>query len=79
MVCPDELGEGIKTYIELIRLKHVSKFICRYVRRITPNATWNKRMTKEPGRPFFCYVMPSDIANILSLIKNGKDVWDQTK
>ena len=23
--------------------------------------------------------MPSDIANILSLIKNGKDMWDQTK
>jgi hypothetical protein len=36
-------------------------------------------MTKEPNRPFFCYVTPSDIAYILSLIKNGKDMWDQTK
>jgi hypothetical protein len=36
-------------------------------------------MTKEPNRPFFRYVTPSDIAYILSLIKNGKDMWDQTK
>ncbi len=50
-----------------------------YVQRITSNATWNKRMTNEPNRPFFCYVTPSDIAYILSLIKNGKDMWDQTK
>jgi hypothetical protein len=36
-------------------------------------------MTNKPNRPFFCYVTPSDIAYILSLIKNGKDMWDQTK
>ncbi len=79
MVWPDELGEGIKTYIKLITPKHINKFMCTYVRWITPNATWNKRMTKEPNRPFFCYVTPSDIAYILSLIKNRKDIWVQTK
>ncbi len=67
---PDELGEGIKTYIKLNTLKHVNEFMCTYVRRITPNATWNKRMTNKPNRPFFCYV---------TLIKNRKDMWDQTK
>jgi hypothetical protein len=36
-------------------------------------------MTIEPNRPFFCYVTPSGIAYILSLIKNGKVMWDQTK
>ncbi len=61
---PDELGEGIKTYIKLNTLKHVNEFMSMYVRRITPNATWNKRMTNEPNRPFFCYVAPSDIAYI---------------
>jgi hypothetical protein len=71
LVWPDELGEGTKTVIKLNTLKHVNE---------TPDATWNKRMTKEPGRPFFNYVMPSDIVFILSLlIKNGKDMWDQTK
>ncbi len=77
---PDELGEGIKTYIKLNTLRHVNKFMCTYVQWITPNATWNRRMmTNKPNRPFFCYVTPSDIAYILSLIKNGKDMWDQTK
>ncbi len=79
MVWPDELGEGIKTYIKLNTLKQVNKFMCMHVRWISPDATWNKRMTKEPNRPFFCYVTPSDIAYILSLIKNRKDMWDQTK
>jgi hypothetical protein len=79
LVWPDELGAGIKTYIKLNTLKHVNKFMCTYVRWITPDATWNKRMIKEPNRPFFCYVTPSDIAYILFLIKNGKDMWDQTK
>jgi hypothetical protein len=79
LVWPDELGEGIKTYIKLNTLKHINKFMCMYVQRITPDTTWNKRMAKEPGRPFFCYVTPSDIVCILSLIKNGKNIWDQTK
>ncbi len=30
-VWPDELGEGIKTYIKLNTLKHVNKFMCTYV------------------------------------------------
>ncbi len=76
---PDELGEGIKTYIKLNTLKHINKFMCAYVQQITPDATWNKRMTNKPNRPFFCYVMPSDIVYILSLIKNRKDMWDQSK
>jgi hypothetical protein len=78
-VWPNELGEGIKTYIKLNTLKHVNEFMCTYVQQIAHVATWNKRMTNEPNRPFFCYVTPSDIVYILSLSKNGKDMWDQTK
>jgi hypothetical protein len=78
-VWPDELGEGIKTYIKLNTLKHVNKFMCTYVKWIAPNATWNKRVTNKPNRPFFCCATPSDIAYILYLIKNGKDMLDQTK
>jgi hypothetical protein len=36
-------------------------------------------MTKNPGGPFFCMITPSDIANVLAIIKNGKDLLDQAK
>ncbi len=38
-----------------------------------------KLMTNNPGSPFFCMVTPSDIAYVLAIIKNGKELWDQAK
>ena len=32
---------------------------------------------RNPGKTFFQIITPSDISYILSLVKNGKDVWDQ--
>ena len=30
-----------------------------------------------PGYCFFQFVTPSDIAYVISVIKNGKEMWDQ--
>jgi hypothetical protein len=54
----------------------VYKFMCTYVWRIKPDAKWKKKLTDNPGHLFFCVVTPSDIAYVLAIIKNGKDVWD---
>ena len=36
-------------------------------------------MTKCPGCPFICCKTPSNIAYVLAIIKNGKELWDQAK
>ncbi len=36
-------------------------------------------MKKNPEKPFLLFVKPSDIAFILTLIKNGYWVWEQAR
>ena len=40
---------------------------------------WKRLLKNNPGRPFVMFVTPSDIAFILSLIKNGMGMWDQAR
>ena len=76
-----EFGKGFQfqTYIDL-KIKHVVyDFMCTYVRRIKPDARWKKLLVNCPGSPFICCITPSDIAYVLAIIKNGKEMWDQVK
>ena len=38
-----------------------------------------KAIEKNPEKPFLLFVTPSDIAFVISLIKNGMDMWDQSR
>ncbi len=76
---PDELGGGFKKYMELKIEKMVFEFMCTYLWRIKPNIKWKKLMKNNPGGLIFCMVTPSDIAYVLAIIKNGKDLWDEAK
>ncbi len=71
---PDELGGGLKKYMELKIEKTVFEFMCTYVRRIKPDVKWKKLMTNNLRSPFFCMVTPSNIAYKLAIIKNGKEL-----
>jgi hypothetical protein len=79
VVYPDELGKGFQTYIDLKIKKVVYNFICTYVQRIKPNVKWKKLLMKNAGCPFICCITPSDIAYVLAIIKNRKEMWDQAK
>jgi hypothetical protein len=78
-VYPEELGNGFQDYIDLKSKALVYDFLCTYVRRIKPNVNWKKLLMKNPGSPFICAITPSNIAYVLAIIKNGKDMWDQAK
>ena len=78
-VYPEELGNGFQDYIDLKSDSLVYDFLCTYVRRIKPNVKWKKLMTNNPGSPLLCMVTPNDIAYVLAIIKNGKELWDQAK
>jgi hypothetical protein len=80
-VYPDEFGKGFQfqTYIDLKIKQVVYDFMCTYIRRIKPDARWKKLLVKCPVSPFICCITPSDIAYVLAIIKNGKEMWDQVK
>ena len=74
---PDELQEGIEKFVDCRCLHRVFEFFCHYVRRLYSDAWLTKKLKKYPERSFFQIVTPSDIAYIISLVKNGKAMWDQ--
>ena len=77
VVEPDPLSEGFTGYAECNMEHFVFEFFLNYVRRIKSDSDWRKLLKKNPEKPFLLFVTPSDIAFVLSLIKNGMDMWDQ--
>jgi hypothetical protein len=77
VVDPDPLSEGFTRYAESDMEHFVFEFFLNYVRRIKSDSDWRKLLKKNPEKPFLLFVTPSDIAFVLSLIKNGMDMWDQ--
>jgi hypothetical protein len=57
----------------------VYEFMAMYVQRIYPDAEWKCKMEQNPNKVFFQMVTPSNIAYVISLVKDGKSLWDQKK
>ena len=55
----------------------IYKFFTRYVRRIHPDTYWKRAMKMNPNKLWFRLITPSDIAFVISLMKNGMPVLDQ--
>ncbi len=70
----DELVEGIKEYMNSNTLHVVYEFMTIYVQRIYPDAVWKCKMEQSPNIVFFLMVTPSNIAYVISLVKNGKSL-----
>ena len=60
-------------------LTEVYEFFTRYVRQIRPDTHWKRTMKSNVNKVFFQLVTPSDIAFVISLLKNGMPVWDRKK
>ena len=52
-------------------------FFARYVRRVHSDDFTKKTLFKNPQTSFVDIIGPSDIAYIISIIKNSGEVWDQ--
>ena len=79
MVEPGPLSEGFARYDTSEMEHYVFEFLLNYVRRVKSDMEWKKLLKRNPEKPFLMFVTPSDIAFILSLIKNGMKMWDQAK
>ena len=77
LVEPGPLSEGFARYDASEMEHYVFEFLLNYVRRVKSDMEWKKLLKQNPEKPFLMFVTPSDIAFILSLIKNGMKMWDQ--
>ncbi len=58
-------------------LNQIFNLIARYVRKVHSDEFIHKCLHCSAGRSFLDVIGPGDIAYIVSIIKNSKDMWDQ--
>ena len=82
----DEFAEGLKSLMKnnekvddnetkLEGFVRINEFFTRYVQRIHPHTHWKRAMKMNPNKLRFQLITPSDIAFVISLMKNGMPVW----
>ncbi len=76
---PDKLKNGIRE--NMMRAKEreeLYEFIARYVRKVYSNTLITRELRCMTGYSFFDLIRPGDIAYVIALVKNGRDVRDYT-
>jgi hypothetical protein len=74
---PDKLKNGVTDYPSPEEKKILNMFFARYVRKMHSDSAIKSELRNNEGLLFFDIISPSDIAFVISVIKNGWDVWDQ--
>jgi hypothetical protein len=74
---PDLLGEMVKIEQGSNLLNQIFNLIARCVRKVNTDEHICKVIRYNAGKSFLYIIGPSDIAYIVSIIKNSKGMWDQ--
>jgi hypothetical protein len=73
----DKLRNGLDDYISSSNKAIVYKFFARYVRKVYSDSDIKTDLKNNEGLSFIDKITPSDIAFVISVSKNGREVWDQ--
>lgn len=77
VIDPDSLVKGVEDIImDAEARERLYDFIARYVRKVCPDSIITKGLRAMPGYTFLDLIRPSDIAYVISLLKNGRGMWD---
>ncbi len=74
---PDLLGGTVKIERGSNLLDQIFNLITRYVRKVHADEHIRRAIRYSAGRSFLDVIGPSDIAYIISMLKNSKGVWNQ--
>jgi hypothetical protein len=74
---PDLLEEMVKIEQGSNLLHQIFNLIARYVWKVHTDEHISRAIHYSAGRSFLDVIGPSDIAYIISMIKNSKSIWDQ--
>jgi hypothetical protein len=77
MLDPNLLGEIVKIEGGSDLIDQIFNLIARYVWKVYSDEHICKVICYNAGRSFLDIIGPSDIAYIVSIIKNSKGMWDQ--
>jgi len=70
---PDSLVKGVEDYmIDAQAREGLYDFIAWYVRKVCPDSLITKHLRAMPGYTFLDLIRPSDVAYVISLLKNGR-------
>lgn len=75
MLDPDQLIMGYAQYMDDDKTDVIFDFLARYVRKMHSDTYIKKTLCDNKGMTFLDIIGPSDIAYVITLIKNSKDVW----
>jgi hypothetical protein len=75
-VQPDHFKEGINEFVRNDSLDLVFSFVCNYVHKLYSDKHLTKVLKMSPGTTIFQVLTPSDIAYVVVVLKNGKEMWD---
>ncbi len=74
---PDRLKNGITNYPSPEEKEILYMFFVRYVRKVHSNSVIKSELRNNEGLSLVDIISPSNTVFVISVIKNGQDVWDQ--
>jgi hypothetical protein len=77
MLEPDLLGKMVKIEQGSNLINQIFNLIARYVWKVHSDEHIRRAIHTSAGRSVLDIIGPSDIAYIVSMIKNSKGMWDQ--
>ena len=69
--------DGVKTIIKENNTPDLFDFLGRYVRKTHTDDLISKKLRASPGISYLDVIRPSDIAYVVALMKNAREIWDQ--
>ena len=75
---PDKLKNGLRNFGGDKVKELLYMFLAKYVRKTHSDSEIKRQLKSNEGMSFVDLITPSDIAFVISVIKNARHVWDQT-
>ena len=76
---PDDYTTGVSYFEEEGRMDELMEFLASYVRVVHADRYYKNLLIKNRGSSYLDIITASDIAYVVSLIKNSDDVWLKRK
>ncbi len=69
--------DGVNTIIKEANTPELFDFLGRYVRKTHADDLISKKLRAFPGISYLDVISPGDIAYVVVLMKNAREIWDQ--
>ncbi len=75
---PDKLRKRLDHYASSSDKAVLYEFLARYMRKVYPDTDIKKDLKNNESFSLIDMITPSDMAFVISILKNGHNIWDQT-